>query len=1072
MGMGRAGWESSYLFAQPLARNMEWGMDFAPWKTHENRLAGRAWFSNFQHLVTAFRGNARLSEYSECLNGVWSFCYASSPQEAPQGFESVGFDDHAWDQLPVPAHWQLHGYGRPHYTNVVYPFPVDPPHVPSENPTGSYRRRFWISDHWAGRRLVLRFDGVDSAFELWVNGHYIGMSKGSRMPAEFDITEHAGPGENLLAVRVYQWSDGSYLEDQDMWWLSGIFRDVTLLGLPRMHLWDFVVRSEFDSVEQPAWFDFDVTVYRTEAARAETPTVEVIVLDKDLQGLEPDPGFLTFAGVSEDGAYLHYRGRVRVAQPLPWSAERPDRYHVAFQVFGEKGEWLDAVHTFAGIRRVEVRDGQLRVNGVPIMLKGVNRHEFHPDFGRAIPFEVMEQDVLLMKRHNINTVRTSHYPAHPWFYDLCDRYGLYVIDEADLETHGFQTVGDWDLPAREPEWEAAFVDRMERMVLRDRNHPSIILWSLGNEAGYGVNHEKMAVRARALDPTRPIHYERDLKAQTADVWSQMYTSVEDVIRIGEDPGGGKPFILCEYAHAMGNGPGGLRAYWDAFYRYPRLQGGCVWEWIDHGLRARTADGKSYFAYGGDFGEDPHDGNFVIDGLLFPDRTPSPGLLEYKKVLEPVAVSQVEGRPGSLRILNRHDFIDLSHLQLVWCLESDGDVLEGGVVALPAIAAGEAGEVGLPCCMGPGEFPGREQFLNLSFRLNRALGWAEIGHEVARAQFALGPGLKGPDPSRMCRGGKVTTEQQGPELVCHSGNGRTVWDTVRGRLAAWKFHGRDLLLEGPRPQFWRAPIDNERMGAGAEVAKSWRDTGLDRLTERCDRFEHNQGVDGAAWRIRTELTVAPAGAARFYRCSVAYTVSGRGCVGVHMDGEPEGPWPAMLPRIGMRLMLPAWVEQVEWFGLGPGENYSDSHEACQVGRYRMPAKEMLTPYVVPQENGNRGGVRWLAVMNVAGDGFAVAAEPEQLLNFSIHRWTAHELDLAGHAYELPKTNRWVLNLDWAQNGLGSHSCGPALAPQFQLRPQAFSFGFRMIPLRGGDRIWQVPIERMTLEADDPGGTAEA
>jgi len=640
-------------------------MNIAPhdWETQHvlerNRLEGRAFFIPYAdeaNALTYERGN---SCAFQLLNGVWKFYYGLAPGLTPAPFYEESFNVSDWDDIPVPSSWQFQGYGKPHYTNIVYPFPVDPPHVPSENPTGCYRRDFTISEAWSNQRVVLRFEGVDSAFHVWVNGQPVGYSQGSRLPSEFDITEQVRTGANSVAVRVYQWSDGSYIEDQDMWWLSGIFRDVYLVATPRVHMRDIAVRTELNAHDQGAILKVSTKLSNLTDSAVNGHSVELRLLDAQRRPVADVQANETFAIDADGQAALMFE--MRVDRPEKWSAESPYLYHLLTTVKDEQGEVLQVIPIRVGFRSVELKGGNFLVNGVPIMLKGVNRHDHHPELGKAVPLQWMIDDVLLMKRHNINAVRTSHYPNDPRFYDLCDEYGLYVIDEADLECHGFGYTADANWLSDNSEWEKAYVDRMERMIERDKNHPSIIMWSLGNESFFGRNHEAMAARARFMDPTRLIHYEGDRDAKVADVFSTMYSSVEAMAELGARTDLDKPHILCEYAHAMGNGPGGLKEYWETFYAHKRLQGGFVWEWLDHGIPQHAKNGQKYFAYGGDFGDQPNDGNFVIDGLVMPDRTPSPGLIEYKKVIEPVKVEEVNLSAGQVKVTNRYDFISLDHL---------------------------------------------------------------------------------------------------------------------------------------------------------------------------------------------------------------------------------------------------------------------------------------------------------------------------------------------------------------------------------------------------------------------------
>ncbi|MBM7173048.1 beta-galactosidase, partial [Streptomyces sp. G44] len=593
------------------------------------------------------------------LNGTWRFRLSPTADAEDDAFAALRYDSGGWDEITVPGHWVLQGHGAPQYTNQLYPFPVDPPRVPAENPTGDHLRTFDLPVGWpTAGTAALRFDGVESCARVWLNGTELGGFKGSRLAHEFDVGALLRPEGNVLAVRVHQWSAGSYLEDQDQWWLPGIFRDVTLLHRPEGRAGDHFVHASYDH-------------------RAGTGTLRV---DADVQGR------VTVAELGIDVA----TGEEVTVPVEPWTAETPRLYDGVLATAGER------IPLRVGFRTVALEDGLIKVNGRPVLFRGVNRHEFHPETGRALDLDTMRADVLLMKRHNINAVRTSHYPPHPAFLDLCDEFGLWVVDECDLETHGFQAVGWRGNPVDDDRWTPALLDRAARMVERDKNHPSVIMWSLGNECGTGRGLTAMAEWIRARDGGRLLHYEGDGSCADTDLYSRMYADHAEVERIGrgEDEGPGRrrelPFLLCEYGHAMGNGPGGLSEYQRLFETYERLQGGFIWEWIDHGL-AHPAYG---YAYGGDFGEELHDGNFVCDGLVFPDRTPSPGLVEYKKVIEPVRV-EGDGRAGTVRVTNLHDFADLTHLAFTWSYEVDGVSVADGALAVPATGPGGHAEVMLP-----------------------------------------------------------------------------------------------------------------------------------------------------------------------------------------------------------------------------------------------------------------------------------------------------------------------------------------------------------------------------------------
>ena len=992
----------------------------------QNRLKARAYFIPYSDPQTALSYSRGLSSRFQLLNGVWKFHYAPTPAHAPADFQEIDFDDSLWDNIEVPSSWQMEGYGKPHYTNVNYPFPVDPPFVPTDNPTGSYRREFIIPSSWQGQRIHLRFEGVDSAFQVWVNGKEVGYSKGSRLPSEFDITPFVQPGKNLLAVRVYQWSDGTYLEDQDMWWLSGIFRDVYLLSRPQLSVRDFFVQTQLDAAYENAALIVDAWIENM-LSEAQDCLLELALLDADGSAVvEPATQKAQVAAEAEGKV----RFSIPVEKPKKWSAESPALYNLLLTLKDKSGGVLEVIPCKVGFRSVEIKDGNMLVNGVPIMLKGVNRHEHHPDLGKAVPIETTIEDLKLMKQHNINAIRTAHYPNDPRFYELCDEYGFYVMDEADLECHGFQPLGDWERLSDDPAWQAAYVDRMERMVERDKNRPCVIMWSLGNESGFGRNHEAMAERARQIDPTRLIHYEGDREIKVADVGSTMYSSIADLEKFAKEPNP-KPHILCEYAHAMGNGPGGLKEYWETFYAHRRLQGGFVWDWVDQGIRQQAEDGREYIAYGGDFGEDIHDGNFILNGLVFSDRTPSPALFEYKKVLEPVLVEEVDLASGTFKITNRYDFLSLGHLTLSWSVEENGRVVQSGALQLPEIDPGQSGQVVIPYSL-PEKVPaGTDVFLNLSFRLAESTLWAEAGLELAWAQFRL-PAAEAPEvvvvPSwpLSCADRGNTLEIQGSDFsLC--------FDKAYGRLKAWNYKGLELLSRGPKLNFWRAPIDNDMY-----LVEEWRKFGLHRLHERLVNFTWHQAEDQV--KVLSKVRIAPPALDWSILCEIAYTVCGTGDVIVEISGTPHGKLPPSLPRIGLELVLPGEFIQVSWFGRGSGESYRDSKLANKFGLYSKEVSELHTPYVYPQENGNRTDVKWVSITNLRGVGLFAAGDPH--LNFSAHNYSQEDLERAKHTVDLPKREQVFLKLDHQHHGLGSNSCGPGVLPQYELLPEEFSFRLRL------------------------------
>jgi len=940
------------------------------------------------------------------LDGPWRFRLASGLHDLTEGFGSPEFDDRDWDLIDVPSCWQMAGipgparYGAPAYTNVTYPFPVDPPRVPADNPTGEYRRDFTLAPGWPTAGALLRFDGVDSCFAVWLNGTLIGDGKGSRLPTEFDVSAALRAGRNVLAVRVHQWSAGSYLEDQDMWWLSGIFRPVQLLARPAGSLRDFFIHADYDHVTGCGTLTVDTT----------------------------DPATLSVPGLGL--AYAAPAGPHVLPGVVPWSDEQPRLYA------GELVTDTERIPVRIGFRRVSVTGGQLALNGKPVLFRGVNRHEWDPSTGRAISRDTMLADVLLMKRHNINAVRTSHYPPDSRFLDLCDEYGLLVIDECDLETHGFALTGWHGNPSDDPAWRTAYLDRAERMVERDKNHPSVIIWSLGNEAGTGCNLADMAAWIRTRDPGRPIHYEGDHEnCAYTDLYSMMYPGYDELAVIGHqqepmtaDPALDAhrrklPFLMCEYAHAMGNGPGGLADYQQLIDSHPRLQGGFVWEWIDHGITQRIPAGpggpaRDYYAYGGDFGEPVHDGNFVIDGLVHPDRTPSPGLAEYKKISEPVRI-RIDTGGKTISVANRQHGRDTGYLRWRWRLEDEGRLRGDGRLPIPATPADETSTIPWPeeLARAAAAPVSGERWLTVTAGLAQDEPWANAGHEIAWAQALLDGGAYArPRPPG------------GPPAATGDGRIITVGDAAFDARSGLLLRVGDLPVGGPRLDLWRAPVDNDRRSrTGTPVADAWRRIGLDRLQHSLLGLE----LMPAGLLVRTR--VAPAGTDLALLADYEWEADpgGPGRIWLTVRTQPTGPWPCPLPRLGVGMTVPDALREVSWFGLGPGEAYRDSMAAARVGRYASTVDDMQTPYVRPQENGNRHQVRWARLARPGGAGLAITGMP--WFDLTARRWSTRALDTATHTYQLQPDGKVHLNLDIAHHGIGSASCGPDLPGRHQLIP---------------------------------------
>jgi beta-galactosidase/beta-glucuronidase len=796
-----------------------------------NKEAAHATLMPYATQSEALAGKRLASPYCKLLNGDWQFHWSPNPGAAPVDFPQPTFDTTDWESTAVPGNWELqpgftekgiNKYDPPVYSNITYHFDISNlPAVPADdNPTGSYRTTFTVPEDWSGRQIFLTFDGVDSAFHLWLNGQAVGYSQDSRTPAEFNITPYLQAGENLLAVRVYRWSAGSYLEDQDYWRLSGIYRDVYLWSTPTLHIRDFATETELAGDYRDAVLRVRATIHNYDKAALQSGTWEAQLFDAEQQPVT-DP--LVKPVVVRADSESTVAVSAVLTTPRLWSDEQPYLYTLLLTLKDVNGQIIEIESCKIGVRQVEIMNGQLCVNGKPLVIKGVNRHEHEPDTGHVVNEENMLRDIKLMKQFNLNAVRTSHYPNQPRWYELCDEYGLYVLDETNIETHGI-----WDRLAKDPVWEDNFVDRVRNMVERDKNHACIIGWSLGNESGYGPNHDAMAAWLREREPSRPVHYHPAEQAPVTDILGPMYPPVAHIIDLAQKPDN-RPIIMCEYAHSMGNSTGNLKEYWDAIDQYPRLQGGFIWDWKDQGIRRFTEDGVEWFTYGGDFGDKPNDAHFCFNGLVGPTAEPHPGLWEYKKILEPVRVTAVDLVAGLFQVSNHYRFTDLSHLAISWRVEREGELLASG--ALPALttAPGASETLAVPLPALDAQAAG-EVWLTLNFTLKADTPWAAAGHEIAWAQFQLTPGGQPALPVATVAAPHLA--ETAATLTVTGERFTLAFDKASGRITDYRYDGKSRLVAGPRCQFWRAPTDNDDNTWGDQkMAIRWREMGLDALQER-------------------------------------------------------------------------------------------------------------------------------------------------------------------------------------------------------------------------------------------------
>jgi beta-galactosidase len=1078
---------------------------------HVNTELPRATSIPFATVAQALAGETAQSPFYLSLNGPWRFSWAPRPELRAADFFATNFDDSTWTNLPVPSNWEMQGYGVPIYLGSGYPFKIDPPRVTSAPPTnwtayaqrdpvGSYRRTFQLPADWAGRRVYLHFDGVDSAFYVWVNGRRIGFSKDSRTPAEFDLTAVVHPGANQIAVEVYRWSDGSYLEDQDMWRMSGIYRSVYLYTTANARIRDFTVRTDLDAAyrdavleikpELAAWsLSLSNWTVRAQLFDAAGQPVDFYPVTNLPSGGEPKESARQSTNLlAHDAAEIlnpDFSARIldarmpqrgepkfawlagRVKHPAKWTAETPNLYTLVLTLNDEAGNVREADRCEVGFRKIEIRGGQFLINGQPIRLRGVNRHEIDPDTGHALTDARMVQDLSLMKQANINAVRTCHYPDDPRWYDLCDRYGLYVLDEANICTHGTR---GW--LANNPHWTGAFLDRAERLAERDKNHASVIIWSMANESGYGPNFAAISGWWHEFDPTRPVHYEGAqgelTDPPTVDIIGRFYprlstaayarpddpwnTRWDKLLEIARRPNDNRPVLATEYAHAMGNAVGNLQAYWNEIYSQPRMLGGFIWEWCDQGLHRQTAEGKTYTTLGGDFGDEPNHGGFCIKGLVSAERAVWPKYWEVKKVYQPAAFSAVTLKPGAVRvkILNRNSFLDLDQYEARWTVtDSDGATIQTGSLPPIACAPGQEREVKLPVAKIASPKPGADYWLRLSLHTRSDSPWSPAGQEVAWQQFQLA--LK--NPAVQDSGASRDIATQGLTLRGDSGTEDAVvvagphfsatFSRAAGTLTSLKTSGREWLATHPVaglvPQLFRAPTDNDK-GFGKWLAKDWREAGLTNLTRHVDSFASWQ-LNSNTVQVVTRATSQAVGGG--LRVKTTWTASLDGSVTMDAEFEPFGKLP-LLPRVGVVCALQPACDQVQWYGRGPWENYSDRDESADVGVWSTPVAGQYVGYVRPQENGNKEEVRWLKLTDKAGGGLRVSTLGNPFAFSALH-FTASDLAAARHNVDLKPRPEIILSLDAKMSGLGNSSCGPGVLEPYAVSPaQRYRLHLRFEP----------------------------
>lgn len=973
------------------------------------------------------------SPFYKLLNGTWKFKWVKTPLLAPDNFFETSYNIDDWDDIKVPGNWQLQGkYDRPIFTNIIHPFPANPPFVPKEdtNATGLFKTTFNIPSSWGGKQVFLHFAGVQSALYVWINGKKIGYHEDGMTPAEFNITPYLQKGNNSLAAEVINWSDGSYLEDQDYWRLSGIFRDVFLFATPQVHIRDFFVTTDLDGNYDNAALGLKINLKNYINKEAKNYKIRATLISVDNKQLFSKDITANLANQSEEVFSIDQP----VKHPLKWTAETPNLYNLTLQLLDDRGKVLEVISKKIGFREVEIKGGQLLVNGKPVEIKGVNRHEFDMYAGRYVTKESMLADIKLMKQNNVNAVRTSHYPNATEWYDLCDEYGLYVMDEANIESHELWADKQIYL-SEDAAWTKAWIDRGVAMLQRDKNHPSIIFWSMGNETGWGKNFDSLYNAMKQLDPTRPIHYESKIPAYANvlsryDMISTMYPSVEEIIRL-MNLDTTRPVIICEYAHSMGNSLGNFRKYWDAFYKYPRLQGGFTWDWVDQGLRRKDANGKEYWDVINSI-----DGANASDGLINPDRIAQPELNEAKKVFQDINVKAEDLIQGRLLVSNDYFFRNLSDVELHWTLLENGKSLQQGRINRLDIQPQEKKIVTVPFDKNLVK-ENAEYHLNIQFKSKNATAWANKGFVISSEQLAF------PVQQTIKQ---LTANESYPKLqlstdaniVVKGADFEISFDKGKAALNRIVYKGKDIISNVVRPNFWRVPTDNDEGGKQSSFAQRWRDAGFDAIVIRPGKLS-TELVQPGIIKVEMENSMQLKKGNIHYKA--VYTIYGSGDIEVHNVFTTEGELPP-LARVGLQFELPSDFTDLKWFGNGPFESYEDRKESAFPGLYESKVNDQHFPYVMPQENGNKTDVRWFQLSSPK-DNIGIYFTAQPLMNFNVQDYSLQALNESKTTHFLKRGDGTYLNVDYKQMGLGGDdSWSPRVHPEYLLKSSNYEYTFRI------------------------------
>lgn len=1016
-----------------------------------NRELPHATRFSFSSEEEALEMKKEVSENFMLLNGDWKFMYSPNPDSRPKKFHRKRFNDSDWDRIPVPSNWEFEGYGVPIYVNIPYEWTGNPspPEVPTEdNPVGSFRRTFHIPPGWESKNVYIHFGAVKSAFYLWVNGEKVGYSQGSKTPAEFDITSYISSGENVLAVEVYRWSDGSWLECQDFWRVSGIERDVYLEARPPVHISDLFIRSSLVNNYSDGVLDLDVKVKGAGNKDSVRVMLKAMLFETAVSPFTWGDEQEMFIAPGEERSFNFYTVLEAVRR---WSAETPELYTLVLRLEDENGQLLEAVSARTGFRTSEIRGGQLLINGKPILLKGVNRHEHDPVRGHVVSKASMLEDITLMKQNNINAVRTSHYPNDPYWYALCDQFGLYVIDEANIESHGMGYEPEKTL-GNDPVFAKSHLDRTIRMVERDKNHPSVIIWSLGNEAGDGVCFDATYDWIKERDFSRPVQYERAESGRNTDIFAPMYHRLPDLEKYAIEVRD-KPLILCEYAHSMGNSTGNLEDYWNVIESHDQLQGGFIWDWVDQGIAAETKDGEFYWAFGGDFGppDVPSDSNFCMNGLVFPDRTPQPALEEVKRVYQHIRFSPVPFYTSRVRITNNYFFMPLDAFDIHWELVAEGEIMESGVIPSPSLDPGESREFDMDLKRDITKRQ-TEYFMNFKAVVRDPLPLVPAGHVLAKSQFRLAE----PEPVEDVILKWIGRGKQGPELI----EGETEYTVISGAsefrfsrqtgfLTSLEVDEEPMILSGPVPNMWRAPVDNDFGSNNDKHLALAREYPRELELLNMSAFSDSTGI------VIVSVFSDPGGLTRMM---LTYVINGNGEMGVMQQLFPlqKGLPINEIPAFGMKMKLNGKLDSLVYFGKGPHENYIDRNVSAHVGVYASTVEEQYVPYPAPQESGNRTGTRWLVLKSDSGNGIMFRGLNE--FEFSALHYSQESLSRRTpgirHMCDPSRQAEVFLILNDKQMGVGGdNSWGARPLSKYRIPIRNMHFEYLVIPVKAGDDYWK-------------------